>query len=36
MEDSKWERYAALGGFVFVALNVVGAFLPGAAFLKPF
>jgi hypothetical protein len=29
MEDSKWERYAALGGFVFVILNVVGAFLPG-------
>src|SRR4051812_34997612 len=30
MEDSKWERYAVLGGFVFVVLNVVGAFLPGA------
>jgi hypothetical protein len=29
MEDSKWERYAALGGFVFVVLNVVAAFLPG-------
>jgi hypothetical protein len=30
MEDAKWERYAALGGFAFVVLNVVGAFLPGA------
>jgi len=29
MDDSKWERYAALGGIWFVALNVVGAFLPG-------
>jgi hypothetical protein len=29
MEDAKWERYAALGGFVFVVLNVVGSFLPG-------
>jgi hypothetical protein len=29
MEDSKWERYAALGGFVFVILNVIGSFLPG-------
>lgn len=29
MEDSKWERYAALGGFVFVILNIVGSFLPG-------
>jgi hypothetical protein len=29
MEDSRWERYAALGGFAFVILNVVGAFLPG-------
>jgi hypothetical protein len=30
MEDRKWERYAALGGFVFVVLNVVGGFLPGS------
>jgi len=30
MEDRKWERYAALGGFVFVVLNVIGSFLPGA------
>lgn len=29
MEDAKWERYAALGGFVFVVLNVIGALLPG-------
>jgi hypothetical protein len=29
MEDSKWERYAALGGVVFVVLNVVATFLPG-------
>jgi hypothetical protein len=29
MDDSKWERYAALGGIWFVVLNVVGAFLPG-------
>lgn len=29
MEDSKWERFAALGGFVFVILNVVAGFLPG-------
>lgn len=29
MEEAKWERYAALGGFVFVVLNVVGSFLPG-------
>ncbi|MEY2424183.1 MAG: hypothetical protein QOI95_4250 [Acidimicrobiaceae bacterium] len=29
MEDSKWARYAALGGFVFVVLNVVAGFLPG-------
>jgi hypothetical protein len=28
--DSKWERYAVLGGFAFVILNVVGAFLPGS------
>jgi hypothetical protein len=30
MEDSKWERYAALGGVLFVVLNLVGTFLPGA------
>ena len=29
MEDAKWERYAALGGFVFVVLNVIAGFLPG-------
>jgi hypothetical protein len=29
MEDSKWERYAAFGGLVFVVLNVVAGFLPG-------
>jgi hypothetical protein len=29
MDDSKWERYAALGGIWFVVLNVIGAFLPG-------
>lgn len=28
--DSKWERYAVLGGFAFVVLNVVGGFLPGS------
>jgi hypothetical protein len=30
MEDARWERYAALGGFAFVVLNVVGILLPGA------
>jgi hypothetical protein len=30
MEDAKWERFAALGGFVFVVLNVIGGFLPGS------
>ena len=29
-DDARWERIAALGGFAFVALNVVGTFLPGA------
>jgi hypothetical protein len=29
VNDSKWERTAALGGFVFVILNAVGGFLPG-------
>src|SRR6476659_691089 len=29
MDESKWERYAALGGIWFVVLNVIGAFLPG-------
>lgn len=24
MEDAKWEKYAALGGLVFVVLNIVG------------
>jgi hypothetical protein len=30
MGDSKWERYAALGGIWFVVLSVIGAFIPGA------
>jgi hypothetical protein len=30
MDDSKWERYAALGGIWFVVLSIIGAFLPGA------
>lgn len=30
MDDARWERYAALGGFLFVILGLVGAFLPGA------
>jgi hypothetical protein len=30
VEDAKWERYAALGGFLFVILNVIGGFLPGS------
>jgi hypothetical protein len=29
MEDERWERYAAVGGVVFVVLNVIGALLPG-------
>ena len=29
MEETKWERYAALGGFVFVVCNVIGSLLPG-------
>jgi len=29
MDEAKWERWAAVGGLVFVATNVVGAFLPG-------
>src|SRR5262245_33895682 len=29
MDDSKWERYAALGGIWFVVLNIIGACLPG-------
>ena len=29
MDESKWERYAALGGIWFVVLNVIAAFLPG-------
>ena len=29
MEDERWERYAAVGGIVFVVLNVIGALLPG-------
>jgi len=30
MDEARWARYAALGGFWFVVLNVIGAFLPGA------
>ncbi len=30
MDDTRWERLAALGGFAFVVLAVVGTFLPGA------
>jgi hypothetical protein len=30
MDDARWERIAALGGIVFVVLNVIGSFLPGA------
>jgi hypothetical protein len=30
MNESKWERYAALGGIWFVVLSVISAFLPGA------
>jgi hypothetical protein len=30
MDDSRWERYAAVGGVAFVVLNVIGALLPGA------
>jgi hypothetical protein len=30
MDESSWERYAALGGIVFVVLNVIGAFLAGS------
>ena len=30
MDDASWERYAAVGGIVFVVLNVIGALLPGA------
>src|SRR6478672_6749597 len=30
MDESKWERYAALGGIWFVVLSVISAFLPGA------
>jgi hypothetical protein len=29
MDESKWERYAALGGIWFVVLSVISAFLPG-------
>jgi hypothetical protein len=29
MDDLRWERYAAVGGIVFVVANVVGVFLPG-------
>jgi hypothetical protein len=30
MDESKWERYAALGGIWFVVLNVIAAFFSGA------
>ena len=30
MDDSKWEKYAALGGVAFVVLNVVGTAFTGA------
>jgi hypothetical protein len=30
MNESKWERYAALGGIWFVVLTVISTFLPGA------
>ena len=30
MKDQKWERYAALGGVVFVILNIVGAVITGS------
>ena len=29
MDESRWAKYAALGGIWFVVLNVIGAFLPG-------
>jgi hypothetical protein len=30
MDDDRWERYAAVGGVVFVVLAVIGAVLPGS------
>src|SRR2546421_6806551 len=30
MDETNWERYAALGGIAFVVLTVIGTFLPGA------
>src|ERR1700704_4099555 len=30
MDDSKWERWSALGGILFVVLILVSAFLPGS------
>src|SRR3954449_2047762 len=30
MDESKWERYAALGRVVFVVLTVVAGFVPGS------
>lgn len=30
MDDAKWERYALLGGPIFVVLGVVGAFVAGS------
>ena len=30
MDDSKWERWSALGGVLFVIMILVGAFLPGS------
>ena len=29
MDDARWEKYAALGGVVFVVLSVVGSFIAG-------
>ena len=29
MDDSKWERWGALGGILFVVLVLIGGFLPG-------
>ena len=30
MDDSKWERWSALGGVLFVVLILVAGFLPGS------
>jgi len=31
MDDSKWERWSALGGILFVVLILVGGVSPGIA-----